>query len=140
MRIDKLRRQAGAPLIFANSDGYITGISDAFREAYGWDAADLVGRPLTTIIPPRFHDAHHLGFARFLTTGQQRSHAGWILESARHLAKLIDQMLVQSYVSNAVKFTPPGGRVLVRLAPEGADEFRLARQYAMKEVWPCRTD
>ena len=70
MRIDELRGQAGAPLIFANSDGYITGISQAFREAYGWAAADLVGRPLTTIIPPGFHDAHHLGFARFLTTGE----------------------------------------------------------------------
>ena len=70
MRIDELRRQPGAPLIFANSAGYITEINDAFREAYGWDTSELVGRPLTTIIPPGFHDAHHLGFARFLTTGK----------------------------------------------------------------------
>ena len=70
MRIEELRREAGVPVIAANSEGFITAINDAFREAYGWDAADLVGRPLTTIIPPGFHDAHHLGFARFLTTGQ----------------------------------------------------------------------
>ncbi|HUQ79045.1 MAG TPA: PAS domain S-box protein [Patescibacteria group bacterium] len=56
-------------MITADHHGYVTSINRSFEEAYGWTAADLVGQPLPTIIPRRFHDAHHTGFARFLTTG-----------------------------------------------------------------------
>lgn len=70
MRIADLRDEPGLPVVSANSDGYITAINPAFQNAYGWDPSDLIGQPLTTIIPPRFHDAHHLGFSRFLTTGK----------------------------------------------------------------------
>lgn len=68
MTIDELWRDPELPVISANAAGYITAINDRFRESYGWEPADLVGRPLTTIIPRRFHGAHHLGFARFLST------------------------------------------------------------------------
>lgn len=67
--IDELRRDPELPVISADAAGYITAINDRFREAYGWEPADLVGQPLTTIIPRQFHGAHHLGFARFLSTG-----------------------------------------------------------------------
>jgi PAS domain S-box-containing protein len=33
--------------------------------------------------------------------------------------------LLHNYVSNALKFTPDGGRVVVRVLPEGSDRFRL---------------
>src|SRR5207249_4887143 len=33
---------------------------------------DVIGRPLTLLMPQRFHDAHRQGFARFLKTGEAR--------------------------------------------------------------------
>jgi len=33
--------------------------------------------------------------------------------------------ILQNYLSNALKFTPEGGKVLVRALPEGSDRFRL---------------
>lgn len=70
MTVDELRRNTGLPVVSADSGGYITAVSDAFCAAYAWRREDLVGKPLTTIIPPQFHDAHHLGFSRFLATGK----------------------------------------------------------------------
>jgi signal transduction histidine kinase len=35
------------------------------------------------------------------------------------------RQILYNYLSNAIKFTPPGGSVWVRLLPEGSDGFRL---------------
>ena len=35
------------------------------------------------------------------------------------------KQVLYNYVSNALKFTPEGGRVLIRVEPEGADSFRI---------------
>ncbi len=70
MNIDELQSRVDVPVISANHRGYVTGINERFSEAFGWEAAELVGKPLPTIIPAHFHAAHHLGFSRFLTTGK----------------------------------------------------------------------
>jgi PAS domain S-box-containing protein len=70
MEVSELLLRTDVPVISADHGGTVTAINDSFHEAYGWKAADLVGKHVTTIIPSRFHDAHHTGFARFLTTGQ----------------------------------------------------------------------
>ena len=68
MDVGELRRRTDVTVISADHRGSITSINERFHEAYGWTDADLVGQPLPTIIPRRFHDAHHSGFARFLST------------------------------------------------------------------------
>jgi PAS domain S-box-containing protein len=35
------------------------------------------------------------------------------------------KQLLYNYVSNAIKFTPAGGRVLIRIAPDGTEMFRI---------------
>lgn len=70
MTVDELRRSTDLPVVSADSAGYITAVNDAFCAAYDWRREDLVGKPLTTIIPPKLQDAHHLGFSRFLATGK----------------------------------------------------------------------
>lgn len=57
------------PLIVTDHLGIVIRINTAFEETYGWSAPDLVGQPLTLILPSYFQDSHHLGFARFNTTG-----------------------------------------------------------------------
>ena len=66
--IAELKERADIPVVTANQDGFIETINESFTQHYGWTADDAVGRPLTLIIPPAMHDAHHLGFSRFLRT------------------------------------------------------------------------
>ncbi len=35
------------------------------------------------------------------------------------------KQVLYNYVSNAIKFTPEGGKVAIRIAPEGGDDFRI---------------
>jgi PAS domain S-box-containing protein len=44
---------------------------------------------------------------------------GTVLDSGRF------KQILYNYVSNAIKFTPERGRIVVRLSPEGAEHFRL---------------
>ncbi|WP_447974307.1 PAS domain-containing protein [Nitrospira sp. Kam-Ns4a] len=70
--IADLCQNANVPMLLADHRGIVVGINDSFTSAFGWTADNLVGRPLTTIIPRAMHDAHNLGFSRFLATGQPK--------------------------------------------------------------------
>lgn len=61
-------RASGGALVVADESGLITEVNEAFERLFGWGRAEIVGRPLSTIIPGNLRDAHHLGFARFLST------------------------------------------------------------------------
>ena len=45
--------------------------------------------------------------------------------SAAHLDPARFKQVAYNYLSNALKFTPDGGRVILRIRPEGGDRFRL---------------
>ncbi len=68
--IKELQREASVPSVIADHFGCITHVNKAFEAVFGWRAEEAIGKPLTIIIPRVLHDAHHLGFSRFLTTGQ----------------------------------------------------------------------
>ena len=56
------------PAIVANEQAIVEFINDRFTKEYGWTKKDLIGEPLTTIIPEYFRDTHRVGFARFIAT------------------------------------------------------------------------
>jgi PAS domain S-box-containing protein len=57
--------------ILMNGAGRIVNWNAQAEEAFGWTAAEAVGRNLAdTIIPPGFREAHNKGMARFLATGE----------------------------------------------------------------------
>jgi len=58
------------PVVIADRDGIILRVSPAFVRAYAWPPEAVLGHPLTVLIPGMLHDAHHLGFSRYATTGQ----------------------------------------------------------------------
>lgn len=59
------------PLVIAADElGLIVHVDPRLARTLGWRADELIGQPLTAIIPPRFRDAHHIGFSRFVTTGE----------------------------------------------------------------------
>ena len=70
MTMGELRCETSVPVIIADRDGSITYVNARFEAIFGWKSEEIVGQPLTTIIPKNLHDAHHLGFSRFLMTGK----------------------------------------------------------------------
>ncbi len=69
-RLVELTHDASFQLIVADKRGLITHVDPPLAGALGWRDAELIGRPLTAIIPHRLHDAHLSGFSRFLATGE----------------------------------------------------------------------
>jgi PAS domain S-box-containing protein len=59
-------------LVAADVANRIVAVSSAAAELLGWDARQLVGRRLVTIIPPRLRDRHVAGFTRHLIDGTSR--------------------------------------------------------------------
>jgi len=68
--IEDLRSETDNPVVIADHRGFITHINERFETVFGWHRDEILGRPLTTIIPGALHDSHQLGFSRFLTTGK----------------------------------------------------------------------
>lgn len=69
LTIEQLK-QADVPVIVADHEGIVVDINTYFETVFGWTAQEIIGQPLTVILPPFFQDSHNLGFARFSATGQ----------------------------------------------------------------------
>ena len=55
-------------IIVVDRQYYITWVNPATRAMFGYRAGELVGRPLSILIPDRFHDNHHGHFVRFMVS------------------------------------------------------------------------
>lgn len=66
--IEEIRNNTDMPAIIVNDQGVITHVNKRFEIVFGWTAAEIVGEPVSIIIPRNLRSAHHLGFSRFLTT------------------------------------------------------------------------
>jgi PAS domain S-box-containing protein len=63
-------RDADRGAVAADDGNRILAISQPLAEELGWDPAELIGRRVVAIVPPRFREAHVAGFTRHLTTGE----------------------------------------------------------------------
>ena len=68
--IEELVSEKEVPVVIADHQGIITHVNVAFTETFEWRPDDLIGELITVIIPSTLQDSHHLGFSRFLTTGE----------------------------------------------------------------------
>lgn len=57
-------------IVSADALGVIVYVNKKSEEMFGYEPETLVGRPLTLLMPERFHQAHLDGFGRFLRTGE----------------------------------------------------------------------
>jgi PAS domain S-box-containing protein len=59
-------------IISADDHGRIVYFNRGAERMFGYPAEKILGRPLTVLMPGRFHEAHSAGFQRFLATGEAR--------------------------------------------------------------------
>ena len=53
-------------------DTTLTFVNEAYCRFFGKSREELIGQPLTALMPDRYHDAHRDGFRRYLKTGHGR--------------------------------------------------------------------
>jgi len=71
-RFRAVAESATDAIVAADKSGHITYFNQGAERIFGYAARDVISRPLTLLMPQRFHDAHRQGLARFLTTGEAR--------------------------------------------------------------------
>jgi PAS domain S-box-containing protein len=70
MRFRSVTQSANDAIIAADSGGNIIFWNQGAQAAFGYAEADVLGKPLTLLIPPRYRDAHQQGMERLRTTGE----------------------------------------------------------------------
>ncbi|MHC4528309.1 MAG: PAS domain S-box protein, partial [Planctomycetota bacterium] len=68
-------------IISADHNGRIVFWNEAAERTFGYAANDIIGKPLTTIMPERYRHAHLRGLERFVKTGKSRL-SGKVVELA----------------------------------------------------------
>jgi PAS domain S-box-containing protein len=58
-------------IITSDEDGLIVSFNPASERMFGYAAAEVIGQPLTILVPERFQDAHRAGLARVAGGGAQ---------------------------------------------------------------------
>src|SRR5712691_9401614 len=69
-RFRAVAETASDAIVSADKRGHITYFNPGAERIFGYAARDVIGSPLTLLMPKRFHDAHRQGLARFLSTGK----------------------------------------------------------------------
>jgi PAS domain S-box-containing protein len=62
---------AADAIISLDGRGLVCEFNDAAEQMFGFTKAELLGQPLTPIMPPYLRDAHAAGLQRYFTTGQR---------------------------------------------------------------------
>ncbi len=71
-RFRNLATTANDAIVSANSRGEITYFNPGAERAFGYAAAEVVGKPIGVLMPERFRAAHRAGLERYLATGEAR--------------------------------------------------------------------
>jgi len=63
---------ASEAIITANAKGNIESFNAGAERIFGYTQSEMAGKPLTLLMPERFHEAHKQGMRRYLTTREAR--------------------------------------------------------------------
>ncbi|MBI4458993.1 MAG: PAS domain S-box protein, partial [Acidobacteria bacterium] len=69
-RFRAVAETANDPIISANTEGNIIYWNQGAERTFGYGGSELIGKPLTLLMPERFHGAHRQGLRRYLLTGE----------------------------------------------------------------------
>src|SRR6266496_840739 len=59
-------------IVLADHWGHIISWNKAAQRLFGYTTKEVLGRPLTLLMPARYRDAHQRGVERLRTTGESR--------------------------------------------------------------------
>jgi PAS domain S-box-containing protein len=65
-----LAETANDAIVSADSRGHVVYLNRAAERMFGYSADEVLGQPLTILMPERFREAHRKGLDRYLTTGE----------------------------------------------------------------------
>lgn len=71
-RFRAVAESAREGIVTADATGSIVSWNPAAAEIFGYEDEEVLGRPLTTLMPDRYRTAHDAGFALFLSTHEPR--------------------------------------------------------------------
>ncbi|MBF0248884.1 MAG: PAS domain S-box protein, partial [Alphaproteobacteria bacterium] len=71
-RFRAVTQSAQDAIITVDRAGRIVQWNHGAQSLFGYDDADIVGKPVTTLIPERYRDAHAAGFERVMAGGERR--------------------------------------------------------------------
>lgn len=71
-RFRNLAETASDAIISANAQGNIIYFNRAAERTFCYSSEEVVGKPLTVLMPERYRDAHQKGLDHFLSTGEAR--------------------------------------------------------------------
>lgn len=113
-----------APAVALDESSFIVGWNAAAERTFGWRRDEIVGRLLsTTLIPPRYQEAHERGFQRYLQSGESRVISSVMELTAMHRDGR--ELPVELSISPAVQ---NGGRALVVAFARDVGPERRERQ------------
>jgi PAS domain S-box-containing protein len=72
MRFRSVAQSANDAIIAADSGGNIIFWNQGAQAIFGYAEAEVLGKPLSLLIPPRYRDAHQKGLERLRRTGESR--------------------------------------------------------------------
>lgn len=84
--IDQAGPHGGTGVVIAGPDGLIGEADETIAAMLGYTADELVGAPLTQLVPERFHRQHAEGFTRWASTGSMKLGGQQLRLVARHQA------------------------------------------------------
>jgi PAS domain S-box-containing protein len=71
-RFRNLAETASDAILSADSRGKIVYFNPAAERIFAYSSAEIIGQPLTLLMPERYRDPHLQGFERYLRTGEAR--------------------------------------------------------------------
>lgn len=72
VRFRSVVQSATDAIILADSQGRIIAWNQGAHAIFGYTEAEILGKPLLTLLPARYRDAHQQGIDRLLSTGEAR--------------------------------------------------------------------
>ncbi|MCF6742856.1 EAL domain-containing protein [Blastococcus sp. KM273128] len=84
MKYRAVTESANDAIVSADARGLIVSWNRGGQAMFGYDEAEVIGKPLTILMPERYRDAHERGMGRFLLTGEPRVIGSTVEVHAQH--------------------------------------------------------
>jgi len=75
-RLESIIASAMDAIVTADQQQHIILMNKAAEELFGYQAADVIGKPLAILLPERYHDLHHGHLSDFMKSGKTRRSMG----------------------------------------------------------------